>query len=118
VTASPGSAAEEAVKLLAAAEAWARDRAGHLLDDDGLATGARECTVCPLCQAVGAVRSVHPDVLTHLLDAAASAVAALRAAVVPPPGPSASSAPRVQHIDLDDSDDTAQGRDGSGTTWG
>ena len=94
-----GSAAEEAVKLLGAAEQWARTRAAHLLDDEHLATGAPECTTCPFCQAVGSLRTVRPETVDHLLDAAASLVAALKVAVVPPEPP-ARPAPRVQHIDV------------------
>ena len=94
-----GSAAEEAVKLLAAAEQWARSRAAHLVDDEHLATGSPECTACPVCQAVGTLRHVRPETVEHLLDAAASLVAALQAAVAPPAG-----APRpggrVEHIDV------------------
>ncbi len=95
-----GSAAEEAVKLLGAAEQWARTRAAHLLDDEHLATGSPECTTCPLCQAVGTLRHVRPETVEHLLDAAASLVAALKVAVVPPePGPRPAG-PRVERIDV------------------
>ena len=94
-----GSAAEEAVKLLAAAEQWARTRAAHLLDDEHLATGSPACTTCPFCQAVGSLRSVRPETVDHLLDAAASLVAALKVAVVPTErGPRPQGG--VQHIDV------------------
>lgn len=94
-----GSAAEEALRLLGAAEGWVRSRAS-LLDDAHLATGSAECSVCPVCQAVGALRQVRPEAVGHLLDAAASLVAALRAAVPEPAaGPAASG---VQRIRLDD----------------
>ena len=94
-----GSAVDEAGRLLAAAEHWARDRA-TALDGGHLATGSAECTVCPLCQAVGALRHVRPEAVSHLLDAAASLVAALRAAVPTP----AAAVPHagVQRIDLDE----------------
>ncbi len=96
---SVGSAAQEAGRLLAAAEQWARERA-TALDAEHLATGSAECTVCPVCQAVGALRHVRPEAVSHLLDAAASLVAALRAAV---PTPAAAAPPvRVQRIDLDE----------------
>jgi len=103
-----GSAAEEAGRLFAAVEDWARTRTGGLLDGrmfDGehLATGAPECSVCPLCQAVSALRQVQPETVEHLLDAAASMLAALRSTVLGQPtgdsaGPGAGS--RVEHIDV------------------
>lgn len=96
---APGSAAEEAAKLFAAVEDWVRHRAAGLGDGEHLATGAPECTVCPLCQAVSALRQVKPETVEHLLDAAASVVAALRTAVVPPPGPEGRRS-GVQHIDV------------------
>ena len=95
-----GSAAEEAARLFAAVEEWARTRASTLLDEEHLATGSAECRVCPVCQAVGALRHVRPEAVEHLLDAAASFVAALRATAAtpgpegPPPGP------RVERIDV------------------
>ena len=96
-----GSAAEEALRLLAAVEDWVRDRSGGLLDEEHLATGSRECQVCPLCQAVGAVRRVRPETVEHLLDAAASLVAALRAGLAPyVDGPRPGPAARVEHIDV------------------
>ncbi len=95
-----GSAVDEAARLLAAAEHWARTRARTLLDADDLATGSPECAACPVCQAVGVLRTVHPEAVGHLLDAAGSLVAALRAAV---PASAAPAPPqRVQRIDLDD----------------
>ncbi len=95
-----GSAAEEAARLLAAAERWARDRGATLLRSEHLDTGAPECTVCPLCSTVRSLRSVHPDVVPHLLDAARSVVAAVQAAFPAPPEPPP--ATRVERIDLDD----------------
>ena len=94
-----GSAAEEAARLFAAAEEWVRTRSGGHLD--GLATGAPECTVCPVCQAVTALRQVRPETVEHLIDAAASFVAALRTTVSGhvPPSPGARP-PDVQHIDI------------------
>jgi hypothetical protein len=96
-----GSAAEEAARLFAAAEEWVRTRTGGHLD--GLATGAPECAVCPLCQGISAVRQVRPETVEHLLDAAASFVAALRTTVAGhagPDGPAPTRRPDVQHIDI------------------
>lgn len=94
-----GSAAEEAARLFAAAEDWVRTRSGlHL---DGLATGSPECSVCPVCQGISALRQVKPETVEHLLDAAASFVAALRTTVSGHPPPSDSGRrPDVQHIDI------------------
>lgn len=94
-----GSAAEEAARLFAAAEDWIRTRAGSHLD--GLATGAPECTVCPVCQGISALRHVRPETVEHLLDAAASFVAALRSTVSGHAGaPESGRRPDVQHIDI------------------
>jgi hypothetical protein len=96
-----GSAAEEAARLFAAAEEWLRGRTGVPLDH--LSTGAPECSVCPVCQAVSVVRQVRPETVEHLLDATASFVAALRSAVSghgAPDGPPSARRTDVQHIDV------------------
>ena len=101
MTSSPppvGSAAEEAARLFSAAEEWMRTRAaGHL---DGLATGAPECTVCPVCQGISALRQVRPETVEHLLDAAASFVAALRTTVASASHEPPARRPDVQRIDV------------------
>ena len=91
-----GSAADEAAKLLAAVQDWARTR----FDGEHLATGSAECQVCPVCQGIAAVRHVRPEAMEHLLDAAASVVAALRSAVTHPSPPEPPAPGRVQHIDV------------------
>ena len=97
-----GSAAEEAAKLFAAMEDWARQKAGHLLDEEHVATGSPECQFCPVCQGIGALRHVRPEAVEHLLDAAASFVAALKVAVTTPPPSDGTPrrTPPVQHIDV------------------
>ena len=90
-----GSAAEEAGRLFAAVQDWARARFDH----EHLATGSAECQVCPVCQAVAALRQVRPETVEHLLDAAASFVAALKS-TMPTPSPDAPRGSGVQHIDV------------------
>jgi hypothetical protein len=92
-----GSAAEEAARLFAAVQEWARARFDH----EHLATGSAECQVCPVCQGIAALRQVRPETVEHLLDAAASFVAAMKSAF-PHPGPEGGGArpEPVQHIDV------------------
>ena len=84
-----GSLAEEAAKLLGVLSGWAEE---HHLDDvadrasavgqdlhDHLATGAAECTYCPICQAVRVQRDTSPEVRAHLATAGASLAQALTA---------------------------------------
>lgn len=83
-----GSLGEEAARLMDALAGWARQQGSdvgegvHGLADaasraardvDGhLATGAPECTYCPVCRVVHVVRSTSPEVRTHLAVAASS----------------------------------------------
>lgn len=121
-----GSVAEEAIKLLGALSTWAADQgtetgeglaglARHAADsarglgdhlEENLATGAPECTYCPICRTVHVVRQVSPEVRTHLVSAASSLLQAasgiLAAAATPP---SSTRSDRVEHIDLDPEDD-------------
>ena len=90
-----GTAAEEAARLFAAVQDWARARFDH----EHLATGSAECQVCPVCQGIAALRQVRPETVEHLLDAAASFVAAFKS-TFPQPSPDGPSPTRVQHIDV------------------
>ncbi|MCU1601042.1 MAG: hypothetical protein JWO22_1751 [Frankiales bacterium] len=92
---SLGSAGDEAAKLLGAVQDWARTR----FDGEHLATGGAECQVCPLCQGIALMRQVKPETAEHLLDAAASFVAALKSAVTSPTN-AGGGASRVQPIDI------------------
>ncbi len=112
-----GSLGEEAAKLLGALSGWAREHgveagdglsglasqaaaSAHELNDH-LATGAAECTVCPLCRAVSVVRQVSPEVTAHLSAAATSlaqAAAAFLATAPRTPGATHD----LEHVDLTD----------------
>ena len=112
-----GSLGEEAAKLLGALSGWARDHAadaGDGLSDLGshaaasahdlnehLATGGPECTVCPVCRAVSAVRQLSPEVTTHLTAAMSSLAQAATALLATPPH-DAGGQHGVEHIDLAD----------------
>jgi hypothetical protein len=113
-----GSLADETAKLLGALSGWARDHAGDLGDavsdmadhaaalagevDEHLATGAAECTYCPICRTVHVVRTLSPEVRTHLASAAGSLAQAMAALMAPPAPPAGAGDAGVEHIDLDD----------------
>ncbi|MFB9314434.1 hypothetical protein [Nocardioides plantarum] len=132
-----GSVGEEAAKLLGALSGWATDAgdtgnagepgaglgatlgaalgglgglAAERLSEvnDHLATGAAECTYCPVCRTVHAIRGTSPEVKAHLAGAASSFFQAVAAALAtqPPPGtrgPGDSTG--LERIDLDGDDD-------------
>lgn len=120
-----GSVADEAAKLFGALSGWARDHGSDLGDglaglaahaaasardvDEHLATGSAECTYCPICRTVHAVRQTSPEVRAHLAVAAASlvqAAAGILATVVPDEDrPAPARGDGVEHIDLDDDPD-------------
>jgi hypothetical protein len=97
-----GSVGEEAAKLFGAFQEWARE-SGHQHGgasaaaaeglagavrglDQHVATGAAECTWCPVCRAISAVRDIDPEVQQHLATAMTSlaqAAAGLLATDVP-----------------------------------
>jgi hypothetical protein len=90
----PGSHAtigEEALKLLDAVQDWLRREplAEHL------ATGAPECTWCPICQLVAVLRGDRPDVNEKITSVLTALRAMFDGADVPP-----APQPHVQHIDL------------------
>lgn len=113
-----GTVGEEAAKLLGAFSDWARDQgtdvgqglsglaghaAGALRDvDEHLATGSAECTYCPICRTVHAVRHTSPEVRAHLATAASAllqAAAGVMATQVP--ADTSGRGSHVEHIDLD-----------------
>ncbi|MGZ4496894.1 MAG: hypothetical protein ACXVWZ_05380 [Nocardioides sp.] len=118
-----GSVSEEAMKLFGALSDWARDQGSDLgtglsgLADhaaaaardvnEHLATGAAECTYCPVCRTVHAVRQASPEVRSHLASAATSLLQAAigaMATAVPPEARNDGRGRSVERIDLDDAD--------------
>ena len=119
---SVGSVAEEAAKLLHALQDWAKESgseyagaaasaaegaasAVHRIDEH-IATGSAECTYCPVCRVISAVRETSPEVRAHLKTAATSllhAAAGLLATTVPEPSKGRRDGP-LEKIDLSDDD--------------
>ncbi len=116
-----GSLGEEAAKLLGALSGWAREHASEAGEgltglaaqvaasahdlDEHLATGSAECTVCPVCRTVHAVRQLSPEVTTHLATAMTSlaqAAAAILATADPRADGEAKDHDGVEHIDVGD----------------
>ena len=72
--------------------------------NEHLATGSSECTVCPVCRSVHAVRQLSPEVKAHLGSAMAS-LAQAAAAVMATADPRADhreTGAGVEHIDVGD----------------
>lgn len=72
-----------------------------------VATGSVECSYCPLCRTVHAIRQTKPEVKAHLAGAASSFLQAMVGllATVPPSGSGQEPSAGVEQIDLDDPDD-------------
>jgi hypothetical protein len=97
-----GSAAEEAAKLFGALSGWASDLSHNV--DTHLATGAAECTYCPICRTVHVFREASPEIRSHLASAAASlmqAAAGVLAAAASSATPPNDRSSEVEKIDLD-----------------
>ena len=111
-----GPLAEEAAKLLGALSGWAREHAGEASEglsglashaasavhgiDEHLDTGSAECTVCPVCRSVHAVRQFSPEVKSHLVSAMSSLLQAAAAGMASPSEREEPSG--VEHIELTD----------------
>jgi hypothetical protein len=108
-----GGVGEEAAKLFGVLADWARDHGPSLAGfpenlDEHLATGAPECTYCPICRTVHVLREAGPEVRQHLAIAAASlmqAAAGVLNAASADPQHGAGKPEGVQKIDLDDEGD-------------
>jgi hypothetical protein len=130
-----GSLGEEAAKLFAAVTDWAREhtgestsgdaaagkpaaddatagntsssRLGDLFSAEHVATGAPECRWCPLCQAIGLLRTTNPEVKEHLASlvvVARQILDSVADAVADDAKPDRTSSPGVEHIDLSEDD--------------
>lgn len=124
-----GTAAEETAKLLSALGEWIKDQqvdsansvtesvaglAQHAAQaveslkhgvGEHMATGAPECTYCPVCRTVHVMREASPDVRLHLTSAALSlmnAASTVLQALAAPPQAGAEPEPQVETIDLGD----------------
>lgn len=98
-----GSVAEEAAKLFGAVSGWAKEHGdGFTGLADGLqehlATGGPDCTWCPVCRTVAAIRETSPEVRAHLTSAASSLMLAVSGMMATQP----QGDPTVERIDLDD----------------
>ena len=103
-----GSVGDEAAKLLGVLAGWASDHGRDL--NEHLATGGAECLYCPICRTVHAVRGASPEVREQLATAASSFLQAA-AGLLASARTSDEPASRVQHIDLDNGVDGADGED-------
>ncbi len=79
-----GSVGEEAAKLLAALQGWAREHVGDAsrtaasgLGSAYISDGSAACRVCPVCQLIALVRGVNPEALEQMSHAAGSMLNAL-----------------------------------------
>jgi hypothetical protein len=105
-----GGLGEEAAKLLGALGQslgdWAKDHARDV--DEHLATGAAECTYCPICRTVHAVRTASPEVKAQLLTSAQGLLEAATGLLAAATQHTEQRPTSVQRIDLDeDGDDEA-----------
>jgi hypothetical protein len=101
---APGPLADEALRLVEALSDWARGHAGDLPGSLSQHIGGTpECTICPLCQAIGLLRHTKPETFAHLVEASAAMTAALRSIVDNAHTQRGRSG--VERIDLDDDRD-------------
>jgi hypothetical protein len=112
-----GSASEEAARLFAAMQDWAKrngvrlgglgvsaagsadETGGGSHGDHDWADGSAACRLCPLCQLIALTRDASPEVIDHLSAAAESLLAAARAALLAYDRRNSGSEP-VERIDI------------------
>jgi hypothetical protein len=118
-----GSVGEEAAKLLASLQGWAREHLGEHTRGTGgfgsayISDGSAACRVCPVCQLIAFARGINPESMEQVSHAAGSMLHAL-ADLVDSAGRAQSrrGAP-VQKIDLTD-DPADHPADPEDPTWG
>jgi hypothetical protein len=113
----PGPIGEEAAKLFAAAQDWFHSTFGDPATGARIATGAPECTWCPLCQLIAVLRGQRPEITEKWAETQVALAGLLRvladaAGTMTTPPDGAAGASRVQRIDLDDDAATGNQRDG------
>jgi hypothetical protein len=94
-----GSLADEAVRLFGALSDWARDATEE--PHEHVHTGSPECTWCPLCRTVHAVRQAAPEVRGHLAVAASALLQAAAGVLAAAAASEAHRGTGVEHIDLE-----------------
>ena len=103
-----GSLADEAVRLFGALSDWARDSTEET--DGHVHAGSPECTWCPLCRTVHAVRQAAPEVRGHLAVAASALLQAAAGVLAAAAASDAHRGTGVEHIDLEgDREDDVDG---------
>lgn len=97
----PGPLAEEAARLIGAAQEWLHRVAG---DSARIANDGPDCCWCPLCQLISTVRGDRPEVTERLAEAQTALAGLLRALADTAGGAArpAGGAGRVHRIKLDD----------------
>lgn len=98
----PAGLAEEAARLLAAAQRWLAARAP--VTDASASEGAQPvavCRGCPLCQLLALAREMDPAAAGHLADAVGSIGLAIREVLAEhTPSAHRHDESRVEHIDV------------------
>jgi hypothetical protein len=105
---SVGSVGEEAAKLLAALQGWAREhvsdysRAASGFGSSYISDGSAACRVCPVCQLIAFVRGINPESVEQLTHAAGSMLSALHSLLESAQRGEGRRSSPVQKIDLGD----------------
>lgn len=113
VNGGAGPLAEEAAKLIGAAQDWLHRTLGDPATAR-LANGSQECCWCPVCQLIATLRGDRREVSDRLAEAQA-AVAGLLHALADAAGTAGATAgqragsPRVHRIRLDDEPNSGDG---------